>query len=304
MKKPFMTSRFGISRTARALLLAVFALTAGKAMAIGKVGEMAGEWAGLKDLDGNTHNLADYKGKVLLILTVQWNCGGCNANAPRVGQIAKKFEGPNFQAIGPDINFGTVPNLRTFEKNLKKIATDVKIPLLTGLKAPSIVSTNLGTKWTEYDALRDVFFIVDHTGKIVERVDGNRGGATTEENYKKIEGAIAAAIAKVPTTTIAISGNDLCLRACKRGDQFQIDMDPRRTNLSGDVTLRILDPQGRVIRNLDWNASKSAATATPGGRQAIWDGLDSRGRAVAWGTYFLNAASPAASVTLLLSWVP
>jgi peroxiredoxin len=300
MKKP-MWAR---AKTAFALIAGVMLMTAGSALAIGKVGDMAADWSGLKDLDGKTCNLADYKGKVLLIMTVQWNCGGCNANAPRVGQIAKQFAGKNFQALGPDINHGSVANLRTFEKNLKKIATDVNFPLLTGLTEPAIVNTDTGTKWAPYNALRDVFFIIDHTGKIVGRVDGNRGNTMGEANYKKVEDAITAALANVPTTAITVSGGaDLCLRACKRAGNYQIDLAPKGKPLSGNVTLRILDPQGRVIRNLDWNGG-AGSQASGAGSQAIWDGMDSQGHSVAWGSYFLNATAPGSSVTMLLSWLP
>ncbi|MEO7425312.1 MAG: redoxin domain-containing protein, partial [Fibrobacteria bacterium] len=165
-------------------ILAAALLTVGSAWAVGTVGEMAGDFNGLTDLDGAAHSMKDYKGKVVLLMTVQWNCGGCNANAPRVGSIAWKFHGKAFQAIGPDINNGTVAELRTFEKNLKKTADSVNFPLLRGIPAGQILSTNLGTKWSEYDALRDVYFVIDHTGKIVQRVDGDRGKATTEANYK------------------------------------------------------------------------------------------------------------------------
>jgi peroxiredoxin len=290
------------AKTTSALMAGAVLICAGSALAIGKVGDMAADWSGLKDLDGKTCNLADYKGKVLLIMTVQWNCGGCNANAPRVGEIAKKFAGPHFQALGPDINKGTVANLRTFEKNLKRTATDVNFPLLTGLIEPNIIYTDTGSKWAPYNALRDVFFIVDHTGKIVGRVDGNRGNTMGEANYKKVEDAITAALAAVPTTTIATSGNaDLCVRACKREGQFVIDLDPSGRLPAGTIALRILDPQGRVIRNLGWNGRGGNGST---GTQAVWDGRDTQGRTMSWGSYFLNANAPGSSVTLLLSWLP
>jgi len=65
----------------------------------GQVGTMAGDWTGLTDLNGKTYNLKDYQGKVLMIMTVQWNCGGCNADAPYVGDLAQSFTGKQFQAF-------------------------------------------------------------------------------------------------------------------------------------------------------------------------------------------------------------
>ena len=114
----------------------------------------------------------------------------------------------------------------------------------------------------------------------------------------------AIALAPIASSAIAVSGPDLCLRACKRGGEFQINLDPQGTRLTGDVTLRVLDPMGRVVRTLDWKKVGSGNAASATGRQTIWDGMDSRGQPVAWGTYFLNATSKSTSVTLLLSWVP
>jgi flagellar hook assembly protein FlgD len=65
--------------------------------------------------------------------------------------------------------------------------------------------------------------------------------------------------------------------------------------------LRILDPQGRVIRTLDGNGLRAAEA---GSRPVVWDGLDARGQAVPWGSYYLNATAPGSSMTLLLPWVP
>ncbi len=287
----------GIKRAWTGIGFGILAAAAALA-APGQIGSMAGDWTGLKDLSGKTYDLKAYQGKVLLIMTVQWNCGGCNANAPRVGEIAKKFAGKNFQAFGPDINHGTLEQLKTFEKNLKKTATDVDFPLLMGIPDSQIVNTSLGTKWSRYDALRDVFFIVDHTGKISGRVDGNRGNTMGEDNYKKVETAIAAALAAIPTTAILAGGNaDLCLRACKRGGQYQFDLTSGRA-FDGDVALRILDSQGRLVRTVQWNPAMAES------RQALWDGRDSRGRNVAWGSYFLNATGAGSSATVLLSWLP
>jgi peroxiredoxin len=301
MQNPILAS----ARKYLASMIAAVLLCLGSALAVGTVGDMAGDFSGLTDLNGAAHGLKDYKGKVVLLMTVQWNCGGCNANAPRVGSIAWKFHGKAFQAIGPDINNGTVAQLKTFEKNLKLNADSVDFPLLRGIPAAQIQSTNLGTKWSSYDALRDVYFVIDHTGKIVQRVDGDRSNATTEANYKKVEDAITTALANIPTVSIgAISGNhDLCLRACKRAGVYQINVDPQGKVLFGNVSMRILDPQGRLVRNLD-ETGGSGSAQSGAGANLIWDGRDYQGKSVAWGCYFLNATAPGSSVTLLLSWLP
>ncbi|MDB5104487.1 MAG: Peroxiredoxin [Fibrobacteres bacterium] len=297
------------AKAATAFLFGAALLGAANVSAAGKVGEMAADFTGLKALDGKTYNLHDYKGKVVMVMTVQWNCGGCNANAPAVGALAYKFKDKAFQAFGPDINFATTEQLGTFDKNLKKTEPKVAFPLLMGIPKADIKDSikgtaNFGTVWVPYNALRDVYFVIDHTGKIMARIEGDRGNPMGAVKMKALEDSIAAAISRVPTTGISVSGNnDLCLRACKRSGQYQIDLDPSGTAFPSDVSLRIMDSQGRLIRSLDWNGWQSASQV-PGGRQAIWDGMDSQGRTVAWGSYYLNATSAATSVSLLLSWLP
>jgi hypothetical protein len=283
-------------------------LASGNAFAAGKVGEMATEFANLTGLDNKSYSLKDYKGKVVLIMTVQWNCGGCNANAPTVGAIAMKFQGKPFQAFGPDINFASRNNLGTFDKNLKAKAPDVNFPLLMGLTRTEIKDSLdnkggfLGTLWMPYNALRDVFFVIDHTGKIAARIEGNRANTMGADKYKALEDSIAAALSRVPSTTLLVSNkNGLSLRASKNPGGFRFDLDPRNASFAGEVALRILDPQGRVIRTLDWNGMRASDA---GARQADWDGLDARGQAVPWGSYYLNATAPGSSMTLLLPWVP
>jgi hypothetical protein len=241
-------------------------------------------------------------------MTVQYNCGGCVANAPTIGTIASKFQDKAFQAFGPDINFATREQLGTFEKKIKLNAPKVNFHCLTGLTR-SVIKDSLdnkgnvvGTLWTSYNALRDVYFVIDHTGKIAARIEGNRGNTMGADKYKALEDSIAAALSRVPSTSLLVSNrNGLSLRASKNPGGFRFDLDPRNATFAGEVSLRILDPQGRVIRTLDWNGMRASDA---GARRADWDGLDARGQAVPWGSYFLNATAPGSSMTLLLPWVP
>jgi peroxiredoxin len=268
----------------------------------GDVGTMAYEWSAfnLKDLTGKTQNLKDYQGKAVLIFTVQYNCGGCVANAPRVGTIAMKFQGQAFQALGVDVAKGTLENDQFFStKYLKAKDTSLNFPILRGLPDSQLVSAQDGLKWKAYNSYRDVFIVVDHMGKIVHRLDGDRRAATSEANYTALETAIRTAISNVPTSTIgAIGDNGLCVRACKRAGLFQIDLDSRSLQTVGTINLRILDPKGRLIREL---ATRSNASS---GNPVVWDGLDAGGRVVSWGSYFLNVTAAGSSTTLLLPWLP
>lgn len=314
MRNAWMTTAKALRMGSKAVLLAAaFAVSGFTAEAAaaepgpGQVGAMAHEFTGLKDFAGKAYNLHDYRGKVVLIMTVQYNCGGCRANAPRIGKIAKSFQGKSFQAFGPDINFATATELGSFDKVLRGTDTALNFPLLSGLAKPEIKdSVNngsvLGTMYVPYNALRDVYFVIDHTGKIVFRMDGNRGNAVDESKYTALTNAISGAIASIPTVSIAakMQGQGLCLQACKKNGNYVFDLGTGSSGLAGNIVLKIMDPQGRIVRELDWDRQSSAV----GNRQALWDGYDSKGNAAAWGNYFVNASAAGQSVTMLLAWLP
>ncbi|GEM_PF-4242088 len=307
MNKPF-SAWAKKSFTTFAMLAASVLMTAGSAYAVGKVGDMAADWSGLKGLDNKTYGLKDFKGKVVLLMTVQYNCGGCRANAPEIGKIASGFQGNKFQAVGPDIAGGTTEQLHTFDVLLRGKDSTLSFPLLSGLSKPDDIkdsiknNANFGTMWIPYNALRDVYFVIDHTGKIVFRLDGDRGGSVGTAKYATLSSAIASAIANVPTVSISSGSGShgLCLQACKRNGGFLFDVGVGGKTLTGNVNLKILDCQGRTVRSLDWSPSENGF----GNRQVAWNGLDSKGNPVAWGNYFISATTQGQSTSLLLSWLP
>ncbi len=277
-------------------------MASGSALAIGKVGEMAYEWTNLTDLDGKKHNLVEARGKVVLLTTVQSTCGGCLGNAPHIGTIAMKFQGQSFQAFGADVDVGTVKALRTFEGVLKGSHTNLDFPILKGADS-QLVSATDGWKWTKYDSYRDVYFVLDHNGKILFRSDGDRRHAMDSARFVSLDSAITKAIANIPTTSIRTSTNaqGMCLRACRSSGVYQINLVPQLSMVDGNVVLRILDGQGRTVRMLEWNPLRSGSSVE---RQAVWDGKDFQGRSVAWGSYYLSATAQNTSVSLLLPWLP
>jgi peroxiredoxin len=296
----------GLGGWARACALGL--LVAGNALAAGKVGEMAYDFTGLKDPKGKVYNLKDFRGKVVLIFTVQYNCGGCRANAPRIGKMAKNFQGNSFQALGPDINEAKPDQLGQFEVVLRGEDSSLNFPLLSGLKKPNDIkdslsgSANFGTLWTPYDALRDVYFVIDHTGKIVYRLNGNRGSAVATTSYTALENAIADAIKKVPTVSLSIGNpsRGLCLQACKQAGRYSFILGSNAVLANKNAALKILDSQGRAIRILNSIPNSSDKTQI----QAQWDGKDFAGHSVAWGNYFINVTAGGKSESLLLSWLP
>jgi hypothetical protein len=260
----------------------------------------------LTDLDNKAYpTFADYRGKVVLLMAVQYNCGGCKANAPRIGKIADSLgagHASQFQAMGVDINFGTVANLRTFDLLLKQNASTVSFPLLRGLTrynsatnptgeirdslAPG-TTTVIGTLWIPYYSLRDVFFVIDAAGKIVYRLNGNRSNAVTETDYRALANAITTALNSatgiqcIRATCFAKHG----LSAYRQGNGFRFTLDPAK--ISGPVSMRILDLHGRVISDF----------SVASGGEGIWDGLDSRGNSLPFGAYFLRATGKGLSIS-------
>src|SRR5688572_33408095 len=75
-------------------MLLLLALTAGPALAAGAVGETAPAFQ-LKDLNGKTHSLADYKGKVVVLEWVNPNCpfSDRHAREKTMSNLAKKHAG-------------------------------------------------------------------------------------------------------------------------------------------------------------------------------------------------------------------
>ena len=72
-------------------MLLLLALTAGPVLAVGAVGETAPGFQ-LKDLNGKTHSLADYKGKVVVLEWVNPNCpfSDRHAREKTMSNLAKK----------------------------------------------------------------------------------------------------------------------------------------------------------------------------------------------------------------------
>jgi thiol-disulfide isomerase/thioredoxin len=54
------------------------------------VGRMAPDFA-FTDLGGETHRLAHYRGRVVLLVFWATWCGPCRAEAPAIGQLYQRF---------------------------------------------------------------------------------------------------------------------------------------------------------------------------------------------------------------------
>lgn len=282
-----------------ALSIAALSATAGAA-AIGQVGATAWEWTDYKGIDGNTYSLKDYQGKVVFLFVLYYNCGGCKGDAPKMGQIAYKYQGPNFQAFGVEVNPGTyaslLPGDMTFSQKLTSLAPKVNFPILIGIPDSDRVHVTLGNKWTRYDALRDVFFVIGKDGKIVHRTDGNRANAMPDTGFVHTDAAIAAALASTTVNDISLGNRNVTLTASRTGSGFRIDLENLNRGVAG-ASLRILDAQGRLVKDLSSEVSGS-------GPAIFWNGLDARGGAVNEGVYFLALRGAGLSLAQPLTWTP
>lgn len=132
------------------LLLALFSYSIVNAQ---EIGDTAADFT-YKDLEGATHSLSDYKGKVLFLFVFGNRCFNCKAigndTETRVNQVYKQKQ--DFQALGLDTwSLSTVANVGNFQ-----MATGITYPLL--LQASNIEQL--------YSTTYDRIIIVDREGII------------------------------------------------------------------------------------------------------------------------------------------
>jgi len=126
----------------------------------------------LKDLNGNTVALNDYKGKVVLLDFWATFCSPCVAAMPDLQKLHEKYGAQGFSVIGiatddkPDA-IKLVPSIVAKKR--------VKYPILLTNEAA----------WTNYQVeTLPALFLIDRKGQIVRRF----GGKT---DHKEIEGEVA-----------------------------------------------------------------------------------------------------------------
>lgn len=292
----------GAALSALSLSLAVVmaAGSASSARAEGEVGSQAFQFTGLSDLAATpqTYNLATYQGKVVLLVVFQYSCGGCQGNAPRIGRLADSLHsgatGSNFQAIGTEIYNGTTyANIQTYRNLLThKDTLTLNFPLVKVPHDTAIAATDgTGEKWKRYNSYRDTYFVIDHTGKIAAKVQGNRSNIMADSQYVRLRASLNAALAAVPVAIQpAVASADRGLKVAQRGGGFIFDAN----GFHAPVSLKILDLQGRNIRVI---VSSKAGSI-------VWDGKDAAGKAVPFGTYFVRATDGFTSLTQRVTVLP
>jgi hypothetical protein len=284
--------------SASILLAGLVGLSAVPASAEGEVNSQAHAFAGLSDLapSPKTYGLNDYQGKVRLLVVFQYNCGGCVANAPKFGRLVdtleKSADSARFQAIGAEINNATYANILQYRAQLTNnntLALDfplVKVPVDT-----AIATDGVGTRWKRYNSYRDVYFVIDHTGKITARIQGNRANAMHDTLYRNLRTALTAALAAVPATLSPAQGaKGFGVSMARQGRAYRFELGAD----AAPASLQIHDLQGRAFFTRQLKP----------GSAALWNGTDAAGKAVPYGVYFVKIARAGVSESRRISYLP
>jgi glutathione peroxidase len=188
------------------LLISVFLIFTGcsntkensntKTSAGGKMEEINVYDISVKDMDGKTVSLSDYKGKVLLIVNVASQCG----NTPQyegLEAVYEKYKSKGFEVLGfPSNDFGgqepgTNEEIRTFCETKYNVTFPLfdKVQVLGESKSPlyaKLINAGPGgdVKWNFEK------FLVDKNGNVAERF-GNKVKPESDEVIAAIERELA-----------------------------------------------------------------------------------------------------------------
>jgi peroxiredoxin len=179
--------------TLTTLLLAGFVLAAGPALAggaVGSIGDVAPAFQ-LKDLNGTTHSLADYKGKVVVLEWVNPNCPYSDRHAQEktMTNLAKKHGGTGGVVwLGINSTNADHPN---FLSPAEHLAWKQK----NGVTY-AVLYDETGKVGKAYDAKTTPhMFIIDEQGKIVYNGaidDDPRGHKAGAERVNYVDGGLLA----------------------------------------------------------------------------------------------------------------
>jgi peroxiredoxin len=130
----------------------------------------------LKNLEGKTVRLADYRGKAVLINFWATWCGPCKIEMPWFVEFQKQYESQGLEIVGIALDDSSVDTIAKFAKQM-----NVNYAVLLG-------KDSVGDAYGGVDGMPTSFYI-DRTGKVVEETIGLPSGkAEIETNIKKILG--------------------------------------------------------------------------------------------------------------------
>jgi thiol-disulfide isomerase/thioredoxin len=144
----------------------------------GLKGKMAPELA-LKDLDGKTVNLKDYRGKAVLVNFWATWCAPCKIELPWIVKFREQYAPQGFEVLG--VAADDAP-----KAEIAKSAKEFGLPYPVLLEGISVAD-----KWGGLDSLPTSFF-VGRDGKIEDVTVGLYSRDELEANIKKLVGTPAA----------------------------------------------------------------------------------------------------------------
>jgi len=134
----------------------------------------------LKDLNGKTVKLSDYRGKaVLLNFWATW-CPPCKAEMPWFVDMQNRYAAQGFQVVGVSMDDGGPNDVIKFTREI-----GVNYPILMGKET-------VAEQYGSVEFLPTSFFI-DRNGNIVDRVFGMAERKDIENNVIKLLGTQAPA---------------------------------------------------------------------------------------------------------------
>ncbi len=208
-------------------------------------------------LDHGRISLSDFRGKVVYLFFLGYDCPPCIAEGPITeSQINKVYGNKNFQAIGIDVWNGSINQMLTYKQQ-----TGITYPLV--LRGSEVLSL--------YQAAFDYSLIIDQDG-IIRYKDF---GVQTNQIKKMIESLLSL---NDPINQAIISEYDLDQNYPNPFNSSTIIRFLLRK--PQNVSLYIYDQTGRHVITLLENFLNF------GGHKIIWDGRDRWDRPVASGNYF------------------
>jgi thiol-disulfide isomerase/thioredoxin len=113
----------------------------------------------LKDVQGRTVRLSDYKGKVVLLNFWATWCPPCRAEMPDLIKMQREYQSKGLQVIGITYPPQTIREVRQFMRKL-----GVNYPIALGRKETKVL-------FDQTDTL-PVTIVIDRKGKVYERIEG------------------------------------------------------------------------------------------------------------------------------------
>ena len=116
-----------------------------------------------QDLDGKTHRLSDYRGKVVLLDFWFINCGWCQAIIPEMVQTYNKLHGMGVEIVGI--------NGEDAEETLRPFLTEKKITWPQTIQYKNDSSVHKLYRVRSFP----IYYLIDRDGKIAARREGGEG---------------------------------------------------------------------------------------------------------------------------------